>query len=148
MGGTPKKTAHIGPPRSLKKTISRNLEIFSRCFHKTEIASGPPQSCHAACLYPRECGGMSCATSRPLSGPGRVGFRLATVVFPLHPWLIMGQAKLPPRDHSADSLEGEHVSTMVCRTYGWDPQNCSYRASTEPEKNDISRLGNLFQVFS
>ena len=77
--------ASTGP----EKKVSRNLEMFSKCFHKNKIASGPPQSCHAACLYPGECGGMSCATSRPLSGPGRVSFRLATVVFPLHPWLIL-----------------------------------------------------------
>ena len=143
MGGTP-KTGHIGPPRGLKKKVSRNLEMFFKCFHKNKIASGPPQSCHAACLYPGECGGMSCATSRPLSGPGRVSFRLATMVFPLHPWLIMGQEKLTPRSHSAESLEGQQVSTLVCRTYGWDPQNGAYRAFTGPEKKDVSKLGNVF----
>ena len=89
---------------------------------------------------------MSCATSRPLSGPGRVGFRLATVVIPVQPWLIMGQKKLPPRSHSAESLEGQQVSTLVCRTYGWDPQNGAYRAFTGPGKKDVSKLGKL--VFS
>ena len=97
--------------------------MFSKCFHKSTIASGPPQSCHATCLYPGECGGMSCATSRPRSGPGRVCFRLATTVFPLHPWLIMGQEKLPPRSHSAESLEEQQVSTLVCHTCGWDTGN-------------------------
>ena len=79
--------------------------------------------CQAACLFPGECGGMSCATSRPGSGPGRAGFRLATMVFPLHPRLIMGQKKLTQRSHSAESLEEQQVSTLVCRTCGWDPQN-------------------------
>ena len=87
---------------------------------------------------------MSCATSRTRSGPGRVGFRLATVVFPLHPWLIMGQEKLTPRPHSAESPEGQQVSTLVCRTYGWDPQNGAYRAFMGPEKKNVSKLGNCF----
>ncbi len=42
---------------------------FSKCLVEHKIAPGAPQSCQTACLYHGECGGVSCATSRP--GPGR-----------------------------------------------------------------------------
>ncbi len=89
---------------------------------------------------------MSCATSRPEPGPGRAGFRLATFAFPLHSWLRTGQKTLTPRSHSAESLEEQQVSTLVCRTYGWDPQNRTYRAATGPKKK-CSTLQNIFEVF-
>ncbi len=42
---------------------------------------------------PEECGGMSCATSRPRTGPGRAGFKFrhATFAFALPSWLRTGQ---------------------------------------------------------
>ena len=30
--------------------------------------------------------------------------------------------------------EEQQESTLVCRTYGWDPQNWTYRAATGPQK--------------
>ncbi len=54
------------------KQMSRHLEIFSKYFVENKIVPGAPQLCQAACLYPGECGGMSCATSslgRPRAGP-------------------------------------------------------------------------------
>ena len=56
---------------------------FQSVLVEIKIAPGAPQSCQSACLYPGECGGMSCATSRPWPGPGRAGFRRATYATPL-----------------------------------------------------------------
>ena len=54
--------------------------------------------------------------------------------------------QLTPRSHRAESLEEQQVSTLVCRTYGWDPQNRTYRAATGPQKKCLT-LKNIFQVF-
>ena len=121
-GWDPQNGAYRAATGPKQKGVSK-LGKFSKCFHKNRIASGAPQSCHAACLYPGECGGMSCATSRPGPGPGRAGFRRATFAFALPSWLRTGKKMLTPRSHRAESLEGRQVSTLVCRTYGWDPPN-------------------------
>ena len=142
MGGTP-QTGHIGPPRDLKKS-ARHIEIFFKCLVESKIAPGAPQSCQSACLYPGECGGMSCATSRPGTGPGRAGFRRATFAFALPSRLRSGQKTLTPRSHRAESLEKQPVSTLVCRTYGWDPENGAYRAATGPGEK-VSRHLDFFR---
>ena len=62
------------------------------------------------------------------------GFRLATFAIPPPSWIRTGQNTLTPRSHSAESLEEQQVSTLVCRTYRWGPQNGAYRAATGPDK--------------
>ena len=186
MVGTP-VAAYIGPPRGLTKHVS-TLGIFSKCLVENKIAPGAPFSCQTACLYPGECGGMSCATSRPGPGrfstcylrvpaaflahngsntaleyrsripfscqtaclyhgecggmscatsrpgpgPGRAGFQLYTFALPLPSWLITGRIPLSPRRNSADSTAGSHASTWVGHTCGWDPRSVIYRAATGP----------------
>ena len=39
------------------------------------------------------------------------------------------------------------MSTLVCRTYGRDPQNGAYRASTEPEKKCLETWKFFLSVF-
>jgi hypothetical protein len=39
------------------------------------------------------------------------------------------------------------VSILVCRTYGWDPQNGAYRAATGPDKNKAQHFKNNSSVF-
>ena len=71
---------------------------------------------------------------RDLKALAGSGFRLYTFALPLSSWLMTGQKTLTPRSHRAESLKEQQVSTLVCRTYGWDPQNRTYRAATGPRK--------------
>ena len=139
--------AYIGPPRGLTKHVS-TLGIFSKCWVENKIAPGAPFSCQTACLYHGECGGMSCATSRPGPGPGRAGFQLYTCALPLPSWLITGRIPLSPRRNSADSTAGSHASTLVGHTCGWDPRSGMYRAATGPHKTCIDTWNFFLSVGS
>ena len=116
MVGTP-VAAYIGPPRGLTKHVS-TLGICSKCLVENKIAPGAPFSCQPACLYHGECGGMSCATSRPGPGPGRAGFQLYTFALPLPSWLRTGLPSLSPRRNSF--VERRKACTLVCQTCGRD----------------------------
>ena len=105
--------------------------FFPSVLVEMEIAPGAPQSCQSACLYPGECV-MRDLQARAGPGPGRV----PTCYLCDTPTLrdLKFKKQLNPRSHRAESLEERQVSTLVCRTNGWDPQNRTYRAATGPRK--------------
>ena len=83
-------------------------------------------------------------------GPGRTRAGPGSDLLPLrHPYFEgpkFQKKQLPPRSHRVESLEERQVSTLVCRTHGWDPQNRTYRAATGPQKK-CSTLRNFFKCF-